>query len=432
MDNSQFTMANLMQLMESLIKKQNDMFEENMKRLDQLKNPPRKPPMREYYNPNVNRDYDTLYPKFSPPFEHSSFDSFHSSHQDVNFETRGMKQSSSFKIIEENNWYISYCPTHPPNCDLSNDLHLETFLIPSEPNLIPSDQLSVDDDSCLEDLIFKDPLEVNNEIMENLPLDPLDFDLRENLEEHHLDLNDQIIEDEDLQFEDLISNHFLKNNDSIMENFSLELIDLREDFENHYLDLNNSRIKDEDIQLEDLILNHPLEENDSIMTNLSSDDVSDFDLMNNYSILEDVSNLTLELPSFGRELISSSYFVFHATTLQVPHLEPWMIEYEPSSFEPPLEFDSYLFDVADTPPIFFEPVVRQFFRLSGFTLHHQLVSLIGISVVGADFYTYSILWILGIPHVSPTLRFDFPLSLVNTSILLHFPLLFKNTKKIKS
>ena len=53
--------------------------------------------------------------------------------------------------------------------------------------------------------------------MENLNLDPLDFDLRENFEEHYLDLNDQIIERDDL-----LLNHSLEENVFIMENISCE------------------------------------------------------------------------------------------------------------------------------------------------------------------------------------------------------------------
>ena len=116
----------------------------------------------------------------------------------------------------------NYYHSHPPNYALPNDSHLEAFQIPNEPNLRPSDHLSGDDDSCLEDLIFKNSLEANDSTMENLSLDPLDFDLRENFEEHYLNLNDQMVEGDDLQLEDLILIHSLEENNFIMENLSCE------------------------------------------------------------------------------------------------------------------------------------------------------------------------------------------------------------------
>ena len=295
-------------------------------------------------------------------------------------------------------------PTHPPN----HDLHLEISPNPSEPNLTLSDQPSVDKYSCFEELIFENPLEENDFIMDNYPLDPLDFDSRGNLEEFDLDLDNQMIEGEEIQFADLIPNLFVKNNDSKIEDFSLELLDL----ESH-LDFNKSLIKDEDLLFDDLILNHPSSGNDSLM-----DDLMEIDVMKNKDIFEDSPSLPLGFPSLKVELLASWSKEIYGSELQIPYLAPLMdeCEFSPSppkfdhsfdfnslifdespsySFDQTFEFNSYILDFVDAPPlIFFELFVHQFFRHSGITLHHQLVSLTKISVGVSDLYTFSIFSIL--------------------------------------
>ena len=109
-------------------------------------------------------------------------------------------------------------------------------------------------------------------------------------------------------------------NDSTMENLSLYPLDfyLRENFEEHYLDLNDQIVEGDDLQLEDLILNHSLEENDFIMENLSCEDIFYFFLRENFeenqSIFEVIPELTLENPTLGIDLISSSFQMLHKSS----------------------------------------------------------------------------------------------------------------------
>ena len=154
----------------------------------------------------------------------------------------------------------------------------------------------MDDDSCLEDLIFKHSLEENDVIMENHSLDPLDFDLKENFEEHLVNLNDYMI----------------KGKDSCL------------------------------------------------------DDPFDFGLkeafVENKHIFEDIPKITLDTPSLEIDLLSSQFHTLHEPSLQIPLLEPWVVDCEPSFSVTNQTDHSYFLTVADEPIfIFFEPALFQLF-----------------------------------------------------------------------
>ena len=246
-------MPNLMQMMDIFFKKKQDDFEKNKRRLTQLEIQrgilSREPLKREYYNPNLSMDHDKFHSQSSSYYENHSFNSYHPRYEDVKNETSAMKQIPCFLRNDS-----IYYPSHPPNYALPNDSNLEAFQIPNEPYLKPSDHLSGDDESCLENLIFKHTLEENDVFLENPSLDdPLDFDLKKNWDETRY-------------------------------------------------------------------------------------------------IFEDIPMLSLENPSFGRELISSSFQVLHDSSFQVPFLVSWVVDCELSFSESNFEFDSYFLVAANPLP----------------------------------------------------------------------------------
>ena len=92
--------------------------------------------------------------------------------------------------------------------------------------------------------------------------------------------------------------------------------------------------------------------------------------------------------------MSSSFPALHGVSSQIPSLKFFRVDCEPSFSEPNSKSDSYFLVVANPILVFFKPVEIQFFRLVDITLHHQLVSLTGVSVVGPKIYSFSILWVL--------------------------------------
>ena len=202
-------------------------------------------------------------------------------------------------------------PSNPPN----HDLHLENSPNPSKPYLTSSDQPNVGNYSCFEEIIFEDPLDENDFIMNNNPLDSLDLDSRDNLEE--FDLGDQMIEGEELQFEDSSPNISVKNNDPKVEDFSWEVVDLME-----------------------------------------------IDEMKNQDIFEDSPSLSLKFPSFKDEPLASWSKENYGSELQIPCLAPLTFECEPSpsnSSHSSFNFSSYFLIFDAPPPLVFEPFVHHFF-----------------------------------------------------------------------
>ena len=165
----------------------------------------------------------------------------------------------------------------------------------------------------------------------------------------------------------------------------------------HILDSNDHLIEDENICLQNLICNHSLDDNK--IENHPLEDTFDLGLKEffeeNQNIFEDIPHITLDKPSLGIDLVSSSFHMLHESALQIPLLEPWVVDCEPIHSEPNFYsiFDSDFLDADEPPPRFFDLAVFQFFRSAGITLHHQLVSLTRLSVGRPVLHSFSISWV---------------------------------------
>ena len=191
----------------------------------------------------------------------------------------------------------------------------------------------------------------------------------------------------------------------------------------HFEEPHDHMIRDDDVCFENLI-HQSLEPSFDIEP--SHEDPFDFALNENFeenrNIFEDIPEISLETPSLGIDLVSLQFHILDDSSCPIPNLEPWVVDtdFDPHSSEPNPTFDSYFLIVAPPLPLLFDPVLYQFFRSAGITLHHQLVTLTRLLVGGPELHIFSIFWV----RLNITCEPDSSLVYIPLLYIFFFPFIF--------